>query len=164
MLLSAVLEKVMDKPFHEYIHDFCRLMGLTQTRAEPTPLSREIVPGRMPCYMFDYKNQKLTLPPEVTMMHKTAGGGLISTLDDLCLLGKRIADTFANREMFLPGVSREIFEQVLKPPIAVKVPNKNYFNYSLGFYVYQDDPSLPKGRITTQKSTCTQPILNFYLV
>ena len=54
-LLSAVLETVMDKPFHEYILDFVRQMGLNHTLPEPTPKSREFVFNRMPCYLYDPK-------------------------------------------------------------------------------------------------------------
>ena len=56
VLLSAVLEKVMGKPFHEAARDYIRQMGLVQTRAEPTPKSREIVSGRIQGYSFILTN------------------------------------------------------------------------------------------------------------
>ena len=78
-------------------------------------------------------------------MHKTAGGGLISNLSDLCVLGKRIAETFQRRTDFLPGVKYEVFSQILNQPghsTELKQPGRSY---SMGFQVHQDAPDFPKG-------------------
>ena len=158
VLLSAVLETVIDKPFHEYIHDFVRQLGMKHTMPEPTPKSREIVLDRLPCYFFNAKTVSLTLVPEVTLLHRTAGGGLISSLSDLCLLGSLIAQQFAGVRNGLPGVKNELFNQILRPPqgTEARVPGLPKKNYSLGFQVYEEDPSFPEGDVF-----CSNAILLF---
>ena len=88
----------------------------------------------------------LTLAPEITIMHKTAGGGMLSTLSDLCRLGTLLADQFAGTKK-MSGVKEEVFDQILRPPKGkeVPVPGRPNVKYSLGFGVYEEDPSFPAG-------------------
>lgn len=155
----------MKKPFHEGARDYVRQMGLVYTRAEPTPKSREMVPGRLQGYMYDKKRGgQLTLCPEVTIMHKTAGGGLISSLSDLCQLGKRIAETFQRRKDFLPSLKYELFSQILSQPghsTELKQPGRKY---SMGFLVYQDAPDFPEGTVMVGHGGNAVGISSFFLV
>ncbi|XP_075258886.1 serine beta-lactamase-like protein LACTB, mitochondrial isoform X1 [Convolutriloba macropyga] len=165
VLLSAVLEKVIDKPFHEYIHDFVRQLGMNHTMPEPTPKSREIVLNRLPCYLFNTKTVSLTLAPEITIMHKTAGGGMLSTLSDLCRLGTLLADQFAGTKK-MSGVKEEVFDQILRPPKGkeVPVPGRPNVKYSLGFGVYEEDPSFPAGTVMVGHSGATTGMCSYLLI
>ena len=116
MLLSAVIEKVTGKPYHEYVNEFVKQMGLNNTCVEPTPESRQIVPGKMPGYYF--QNGKLKMVPELNVMHLSGSSGMISSLSDLTQLGKLIARTFSGTDSYIPGVKSDVFRQALSPPFS----------------------------------------------
>ena len=101
--------------------------------------------------MFDVTKGELTLCPEITVMHKTAGGGLISNLSDLCVLGKRIAETFERKRDYLPGVKHEVFSQILKSPGHATELKRPGERYSLGFFISENTAEFPESKLNSDK-------------
>ena len=92
-LLSGVMEKAANKDFSTLLYDFTLHLGMTNTRLDR---NLEVVPNRSRYYRTN-KAGKLENVPEVNNSYKWAGGGILSDVSDLLILGNALMYRLANK-------------------------------------------------------------------
>lgn len=87
-LLSAVLEQASNgTPFPKLLVELFRKLDMTETYLD---VNEAIVPNRAKSYMRDPSTKRLLNAPYVDVSYKYAGGGILSTVLDLCKLGNNL--------------------------------------------------------------------------
>lgn len=83
-LISAVVERAAGKPFPDYLQEAVfGPLGMASSRCERTS---ETVPGIATFYDFTGRTEISPLPP-MFLSYKWAGGGMLSTVEDLARFG-----------------------------------------------------------------------------
>uniref|UniRef100_A0A915B8P9 Beta-lactamase-related domain-containing protein n=1 Tax=Parascaris univalens TaxID=6257 RepID=A0A915B8P9_PARUN len=80
-LLSAISRRAAALPFHTQIRQLFRELGMNHSLLDD---NRQIISNRTRYYYRD-RQHKLKNAPEVDNSYKWAGGGVLSTVDDLLI-------------------------------------------------------------------------------
>jgi len=89
-LLSAIIERAAGRPFLEYMHDRVLVpAGMRQTAAEYVD---SLIPYRARFYTRDGERGGIVNAPFVDNSYKWAGGGYLSTTEDLARFGQAMLD------------------------------------------------------------------------
>jgi CubicO group peptidase (beta-lactamase class C family) len=84
-LLQAVVESASGQPFEEYLNEnVWRPAGMLETRLD---IPTRIVPRRGRGYLLNAETRRLENAPDEDVSYKYAGGGILSTDEDLCRFG-----------------------------------------------------------------------------
>lgn len=129
-LLSAVIEKIYGQPFLEIMqNELFDPLELRKTTAEWTD---QVYPDKVSFYSWDNDTKTNVLTPQVDNSYKWAGGGFISTTEDIAQFGMAFfGDDF---------ISTQIQHQLMSPQI---LKNGESTKYGMGWKVYvdKDDPN-----------------------
>ena len=127
-LLAAIIEKVSKTDFENYLktHVFVPA-GMKLTRIDK---QREIIPERVRGYEKDAE-RKFINAPLADLSIKVAGGGMLSTAEDLLLFSKALLESKLLQPATLKMMTRRS-----------KLKNGKEFDYGLGFFLEFENDSL----------------------
>ncbi len=129
-LLSEVIQTTAQVPFNDYMQQVIfRPLKMTSTTLN---VSDSIMPNRTQFYNKTYKGT-IVLGPEVSNEHKVAGGGFLSTSEDLVRFGNEIITTTI--------LSKNAVSELLKPQYT---NDGNATNYGIGFVVTESSKGTVK--------------------
>lgn len=127
-LLALIIEKVTDKSFDSYLKQNIFIpSGMNNTLVDK---QQEIVANRVKGYEKDY-HRKFKNAPLADLSIKIAGGGLISTADNLLLFAKNLLDGNL--------IKKSTLELMIK---QTKLKNGKLIDYGLGFALGFENDSL----------------------
>lgn len=127
-LLALIIEKISHKTFEEYLKLFIFVpAGMNNTLVDK---QQEIVANRVKGYEKDY-HRKFKNAPLADLSIKIAGGGLISTAEDLLLFAKNLLDGKLVKKSTLEIMSNQ-----------TKLKNGKLVDYGLGFALEFENDSL----------------------
>lgn len=112
-LISAVVEGASGKPFLDYMEGIFGDLNMSNTMPD---IAAEEIPGRTNFYMVE--NNSVRLAPYVDNSYKWAGGGFISTSEDLV--------KFGNAMLYNNYLSPESFETLTEPHYLVDSTSTHY--------------------------------------
>lgn len=119
-LISAAIENAAEKPFLDYMKfQVFEAMGMTQTYADQ---KYEIIPYRTRFYTNNSKEGIIYNAPSVDNSYKLAGGGFISTSEDLIKFGNQLIEHHF--------IKKETLEEFIDPQQA---KNGEKTKYGMGF-------------------------------
>ena len=119
-LISEVVQIASDEPFNKYMESIFDPLKMNSTTLD---VSDSIMPNRTNFYIKTNANE-IILGPKVSNEHKVAGGGFISTSEDLIHFGNEIISPLL--------LSEESIDELLKPQM---VTSGKSTNYGVGFGV-----------------------------
>uniref|UniRef100_A0A0M3I589 Beta-lactamase domain-containing protein n=1 Tax=Ascaris lumbricoides TaxID=6252 RepID=A0A0M3I589_ASCLU len=133
-LLSAVLEKVATAPFQAQARQLFRELGMNHSLLDD---NRQITANRTRYYYRD-RHHKLKNAPEVDNSYKWAGGGLLSTVDDLLIFANSMLYSFHYSRCENPDPVNKP-EPLMKPEVLKifwqgEIDGTHGFRYGLGWY------------------------------
>uniref|UniRef100_A0A158R4A8 Beta-lactamase domain-containing protein n=1 Tax=Syphacia muris TaxID=451379 RepID=A0A158R4A8_9BILA len=151
-LLSAVTESVTGQSFRTQLQSLLLELGMNHTRLDSND---DIIPNRTRYYFRD-EHGVLKNSSEVDNSNKWAGGGIISTVDDLLVFGNVMlyrlftasfrpynACCRSNHQYSKPLIGAETLRTFWKGEITAK-ESKNYM-YALGWYKKDDSNQIIYG-------------------
>jgi CubicO group peptidase (beta-lactamase class C family) len=130
VLLSKVMETVSDVPFSDFIRD--SIFNPLQMKNTCLDISDGIIPNRTQFYSA-YSGKKPTIAPPVANEFKVAGGGFLSTSEDIV--------TFGNEIVFPHLVSKEALSNLIA---SQQLNNGQLTGYGIGFSVETTNNGTPK--------------------
>lgn len=133
-LLSEVIQVVADTPFNDYM----QLVIFEPLKMSSTTLdlSDALMPDRTQFYIKKSTSQ-IILGPEVSNEHKVAGGGFLSTAEDLIRFGN---------EIISPKIlSKNTISEFVKTQYTA---DGKATNYGVGFSIRESSKGTPKYRHT----------------
>jgi len=129
-LLSEVIQVVAKTPFNEFMQK--SIFAPLEMNNTTLDLSDALMPNRTQFYIKTNGN-KIVLGPEVSNEHKVAGGGFISTSEDLVRFGN---------EIISPNIlSKESVAELLKPQ---STSDGKSTDYGVGFGIAKTSKGTPK--------------------
>ncbi|WP_298238934.1 serine hydrolase domain-containing protein [uncultured Algibacter sp.] len=129
-LLSEVIQTVADTSFSTYVKTI--IFNPLNMNASTIDNSDSILPNRTQFYIKNKAN-KVVLGPEVNIEFKVAGGGFLSTSEDLIWFGNEI--------IFPKIVSKETLQELLKPQV---LKSGEIVNYGVGFSLDKTKKETPR--------------------
>jgi len=129
-LLSVVIQNASDTEFNKYMKE--QIFDPLNMHNTTLDLSDQPMPNRTLFYRKTNAGD-IVLGLEVSNEHKVAGGGFVSTSEDLIKFGNEII----NPKM----ISKESIKEILKPQ---KLTNGESTNYGVGFGIDQSVNGTPK--------------------
>lgn len=129
-LLSEIIQKVAQTPFNDYVQNVLfKPLNMASTTLD---VSDSIMPNRTKFYKKTNAD-KIVLGPEVSNEYKVAGGGFISTSEDLIKFGNEIIS--------LKIISETSLKELIKPQI---LESGKSTHYGIGFSVGETKNKTPK--------------------
>uniref|UniRef100_A0A915CJS5 Beta-lactamase-related domain-containing protein n=2 Tax=Parascaris univalens TaxID=6257 RepID=A0A915CJS5_PARUN len=143
-LLSAILEKAAALPFRTQIRQLFRELGMNHSLLDD---NRQIISNRTRYYYRD-RQHKLKNAPEVDNSYKWAGGGVLSTVDDLLIFANSMLYSF--HYSLNVNVDNKSAEPLVKPEVLKifwqgEVDGTHGFRYGLGWYKSEMKPVIGGG-------------------
>jgi CubicO group peptidase (beta-lactamase class C family) len=129
-LLSAVIQTVADTSFSTYVKTV--IFNPLNMNTSTIDNSNSIMPNRTQFYIKNKAN-KVVLGPEVNNEFKVAGGGFLSTSEDLIRFGNEI--------IFPKIVSKETLQELLKPQV---LESGEMVYYGVGFSIDKTKNKTPR--------------------
>ena len=127
-LLAALIEKVSKTSFENYLKSNVFIpAGMKSTRIDK---QREVIPNRVRGYEKNAE-RKFVNAPLADLSIKVAGGGLLSTVEDLMLFSKALLEN----KLLRPST----FEMMTR---RSKLKNGKEIDYGLGFFLEFENDSL----------------------
>ena len=127
-LLALVIEKVTRTTFENYLKQ--NIFIPAQMKSTRVDKQQEIVPNRVKGYEKDYE-RKFRNAPLADLSIKIAGGGLISTAEDLLMFAKSVLDGKIIKRTTLDFMSKQ-----------TRLKNGKLIDYGLGFALNYESDSL----------------------
>lgn len=127
-LLALVIEKVTHTTFENYLKQ--NIFIPAQMKSTRVDKQQEIVPNRVKGYEKDYE-RKFRNAPLADLSIKIAGGGLISTAEDLLMFAKSVLDGKIIKRTTLDFMSKQ-----------TRLKNGKLIDYGLGFALNYESDSL----------------------
>lgn len=118
-LLSEIIQKVAQTPFNDYVQNV--LFKPLKMASTTLDVSDSIMPNRTKFYIKTNAN-KIVLGPEVSNEYKVAGGGFLSTSEDLIKFGNEI--------IYPQIISETSLKELVKPQI---LESGKSTHYGIGF-------------------------------
>lgn len=129
-LLSEVIQSVASKPFNNYITE--TIFNPLKMNNTSLDFSDMLMKNRTEFYLKN-KSKKIIIAPKVSNEHKAAGGGFVSTSEDLILFGN---------EVIQPKLlEKESLNELLTPQFT---SNGKSTNYGIGFAIRKTKNGTPK--------------------
>lgn len=130
VLLSEVMQKAVDMPFEDYVRE--RVFKPLNMQNSTVDISDVVIPNRTLFYRSSFTKKPIVSVP-VANEFKVAGGGFLSTSEDIVKFGNEIINPAI--------ISKEALSEVIK---AQKLKNGNNTGYGIGFSVVTTKKGTPK--------------------
>lgn len=132
-LLSAVIEEVVGKPFTQVMLNYFRLLGLNNTHLDEV---KQIIYNRSSYYTKEKKRGMLVNAELTDNSYKWAGGGFVSTVEDLLKFGNIMLYSYQQTDRDKKGhLKKEIVREMWTPAKNTKMSWSINAGYGLGWTV-----------------------------
>lgn len=135
-LVSAVVESVVKKSFPSYMKVFFHEMGLRNTYLDE---NKPLIFNRAKYYVRNEKG-RLENAPNVDNSYKWAGGGFLSTSDDLVKFGNAMLYSYQNSNGFL---KRDTVQMIWSPVSSTSLAWDRDGQYGMGWGVISSHSNYP---------------------
>lgn len=135
-LISAVVEQVAAKPFPDYMKSIFHELGLRNTYLDE---NKPIIYNRAKYYVRNAKG-KLENAPYVDNSYKWAGGGFLSTTNDLIKFGNAMLYSYQNENGIING---EAVKMMWSPVENSRMPWDVDGSYGMGWGVVKEQNNFP---------------------